>query len=340
MNSIVGFSLFYKLPAQKTKAALSAQNNALGYFTHLQHRSISIGESRLELWGHNNLQDRIHTLPDGSLLALIGSPLGGKSLADAGEMILKTQHMEAFELPWDGRAILLLISADGKCWTMWNDWLGNIPVFHAEVDGGRIASTLEPVTVSAAGFSSDDFFLPGLVSLLINGHYLSDWTLYKGMNIVPPDSAAEWDEKGFRAKKLWTVQPSQSRWEAGWDSLVDEMHELSRQAIAEALRSQPEWSLPLSSGLDSRLIAGVAAELGVNAHAFAYGASNTTDVVFSRQVANALNLPWKHIDLPKDFLVNYTRPWANWFGSAISSLTTRSGTPIPSAADSPSRATS
>ena len=66
-----------------------------------------------------------------------------------------------FELPWEGRVILLRISSGGKRWTMWNDWLGSIPVFYAEIESGRIASTLEPVTVAAADYTPDNFFMPG-----------------------------------------------------------------------------------------------------------------------------------------------------------------------------------
>jgi hypothetical protein len=137
------------------------------------------------------------------------------------------------------------------------------------------------------------------------------------MKALPPDSLAEWDEKGFRVNPLWTVEPSQSRWEAGWDDLVDEMHELSQKAVADTLKSHPKWILPLSSGLDSRLIAGVAAEAGADAHAYAWGGPHTTDVVYSQKIAKALGFPWKRIDLPKDFLSKYTPHWADWFGSAM-----------------------
>ncbi len=317
MNSIIGFSLFYKLPAQRMDAALAAQELALSNFTRLQRRSITIGGSRLELWGHNDLHSRIVNLSDGSFLALIGSPVGNDPLVDVGEHIKNLRNAHEFQIPWDGRAILLRISADGQRWTMWNDWLGSIPVFHATMDGGRVASTIEPVPVSAGGYTSDDFYLPGLTALLINGHPISDWTIYMDMKVVPQDSAAEWDEKGFRANQVWAVRPSQSRWEAKWDDLVDEMYEVSRQAIADVLRSQSEWTLPLSSGLDSRLIAAVAAKENVNVRAYAYGASNSTDVVYSREIAQALGFPWKLISLPNDFLTRQTKRWANWFGSGM-----------------------
>jgi len=151
----------------------------------------------------------------------------------------------------------------------------------------------------------------------MNGHFISDWTLYKGMNIIPPDSRMEWDERGFEAERLWTVEPSQDRWETGWDDLVDEMYELSHKAISDTLKTQPNWILPLSAGLDSRLIAAVGADLGVNFHAYAWGEQESTDAIYSRQIAKALGVSWKRIDLHKDFLSRYTSQWADLFGSSM-----------------------
>ncbi|MEW6285723.1 MAG: hypothetical protein AB1509_05820 [Chloroflexota bacterium] len=313
MQSIVGFTVFSNLPQDRLKALETAHRRALQYFPRLQRRSFTIGETHLEVWGRNGMEERLHTLPDGSLLALIGSPHGKVNLADVQDALLA----DRFELPWDGRVILLKISADGKRWTLWNDWLGSIPVFHAAIGHGRIASTLEPVVVASAAYTADDFFSQGLVALLVAGHFVLDWTLYKGMKVIPPDSRMEWGDGGFRAETLWTVQPSQSRWEAGWDDLVDEMHELSHKAVADVLKTQPEWILPLSAGLDSRLIAGVGAEIGAEMLAYAWGEPNATDVVYSREIAKTLGIPWKRIDLNKDFLVTYTPRWADLFGSSM-----------------------
>lgn len=317
MGSIVGFSLFRGLETVVAKRLLASQEQALSHFEHLERKTVPLGLTRLEIWGHNDVSERIHTLPDDSRLVLIGSPHQEIDWLKVQENLSKIKKAADFTPPWDGRVVLLRVSADGRRWTMWNDWLGSIPVFHAEIGGGRVASTLEPVVVASAGYTPDDFFLPALVSLLINGHYLADWTLYKDMKVIPPDSRMDWDENGFRAEKLWTVEPSQSRWEAGWDDLVDEMHELSRQAVIQALSGHPKWILPLSSGLDSRLIAGVAAEVGADAHAYAWGAPHTTDVVNSQKIARALGLPWKRVDLPRDFLLKYTQRWADLFGSSM-----------------------
>ncbi len=313
MNSLVGFTVSRGLSKNNRAALEHAHLSALSQFDHLERQSQIIGETHLEMWGHPGTGERIYTLPDGSLMVLVGSPHNMVAWEDVQDKFLSNE----FELPWEGRVVLVRINADGKRWTMWNDWLGSIPVFHAKIGSGWITSSIEPVVVAAAGYTPNNFFLPGLVSLLLNGHFISDWTLYKEMQSVPPDSVTVWDEDGYRTKQVWSVEPSQSRWETNWDDLVDEMYELSRNAISGILKTHSTWILPLSSGMDSRLIAGVAANVGAKVYTYAYGSSEMTDVVYSRQIAKILRFPWKHIDLPKDFLVKYTRHWADWYGSSL-----------------------
>jgi hypothetical protein len=256
-------------------------------------------------------------LEEGGYLTIIGSPAGSISVDSLKTTLQAEIGHSDFQVPWNGRAVVFNISADGKHWTMWNDWCGSIPVFHAQIGEGRIASTLEPVVVAGAGYTPDDFFLPGLVSLLINGHFLGEWTLYEGMKVVPPDCVAEWDDDKFHWKRLWTVEPSDERWDRSWDELAEEMYELSRQAIADVLKTQRAWILPLSGGLDSRLIAAVGAEMGVDFYAYTYGPPAWDETLHARQVAQALNLPWKRVDLGTDYLAKYTPMWADWFGSAL-----------------------
>jgi hypothetical protein len=317
MGSIVGFTLHRNIPLNLAKKAEEAQNRALAHFPHLEIRSLILGESRLDIWGHSDINGCLHTLKDGSQLVLVGSPVGETRLTAVEVELEKETSTASFELPWDGRVILLKISPDGCRWTMWNDWVGSIPVFHTPLGKGWIAGTLEPVVTAASNFSKEDIFLPSLLSLMIHGHYMADWTLFKSMKIVSPDSAAEWEEGSFKCKSKFSVQPSQDRFEASWDEMVDEMYALSRKAIEQIIHTQPAWLLPLSGGLDSRLIAAVGADLGADMHAFSWGAANSADVVYGEQIAQVLGLPWERIDLGQDYLVNFTPIWADLFGSAM-----------------------
>ena len=145
---------------------------------------------------------------------------------------------------------------------MWTDWVGSIPVYYAQLDHGWIASTLEPVVVAAAEFSGEDISIPALLCELVDGQFLDSSTLFTGMKIVPADSHATWCDGRFSFRRVAEVLPSCARWETDWDDLVDEMHTLVCQAIRDTLGPGTSWVVPLSSGLDSRLIAAVAVESG------------------------------------------------------------------------------
>lgn len=318
MNSLVGFTLASGLEDRDLKTAIAVQDRVLARYKHLSRVSIRVRETVLELWGHGQLEECVYSPPDGGVLVLVGSPHNRIPWSLVEDKLIRWREQGDFEFPWDGRAILLQISADGRQWKMWNDWVGSIPVFHLTRENWRIASTLEPIVVAAGGLSGTDIFLPGLVSMLINGHLLSDWTLFKPMKVVPPDCLAEWDAQGFCCKQLWTVKPTRDRWETGWYELIDEMYELTSQAIQSALGAQPEWILPLSSGLDSRLIAAVGSKLkDVRLHTYSWGAPDATDVIYAQQVAKTLGLPWKLIEIDADYLVKYTPAWADLFGSSM-----------------------
>ncbi len=315
-GAIIGFTAWRRSSQATVAAARAAQSRVVGRFDHLRTRSLSVGATTLDVWGPDNLDACLHRAPDGSLLLLIGAPHSPVSWPDLPAAFLEGDTSARVELPWEGRVVLLRISPEGETWTLWNDWLGAIPVFHATGPAGPVASTLEPAVVAAMGYGPRDIRLAALLCILINGHLLSDWTFYQGMRTVPPDSVATWDAH-YCQRSLRTVVPSTERWESRWSELVDEKHALATRALSDTLEAAPSWLLPLSGGLDSRLIACIGKALDAHLTAYAWGAADTIDVVCSRAVARALDLPWAHVGLGTGYLATYTRPWAEWFGSSM-----------------------
>jgi hypothetical protein len=313
---IIGFTASLGLDPARAAAADAAAERALRHFPWLTRRTLTAGPTRVEVWGHGSLDDSIHALPDGSLAVRAGWPVGSASWDAVADTLARPDAAERFTLPWEGRVLLLKAGADGA-WTLWNDWNGSIPLFHASVGDARVASTLEPVVVAAAGYGPGDFHFAALVSLLLNGHYIGDWTLYREMKIVVADSVAEWADRGFASRRLWSVAPSEIRWDRGWAELADEMYEVMRAAIVGTLRAAPAWTLPLSGGVDSRLIAAFGAEAGIPMRAYTYGPAAWRDTLYAERVARELGLPWKRVDLGTDYLARYSPMWGDWFGGAM-----------------------
>lgn len=315
-GAIVGFMVYRGSSPGALVAARKAQARVLGRFGHLRAHAIVMGRTTLDVWGPGALETRLHHCPDGSLLALVGAPHGTVSWTDLPRAFLDGDAEADAELPWEGRVVLLRISADGERWTIWNDWMGAITVFHADGPPGTVAGTLEPAVVAAMGYTRGDIRHAALLCILLNGHLLADWTLFNGMRTLPPDSVSRWDG-AFRSRSLGSVSPSRDRWETRWDDLVDEMHALATAAVRATLHSEPAWMLPLSGGLDSRLLACIGTDLQADLAAYAWGSSDTMDVIGSRAVARTLGMPWTHVDLGRAYLATYTRPWAEWFGSSM-----------------------
>jgi len=312
-----GFYLSGSLAPEATKKAISACDQALRHFPWLERKRLQHGAVQFELWGHHDPDESTYLDRSGNLLILVGSPMNVVSWEFALEQLAR-QGDDVFELPWEGRCILIRLSPGGKDWTMWNDWCGSIPVFHTSVKGVPAASSLEPPVVAAAGFTPDDFSKRGIVEMLVHGHFLGTDTLFAEMQTLPPDSVSRWREGKFVGSNvLWTVEPCDSRWDRGWDELADEMHEHTVRAVGYALRQHDKWILPLSGGMDSRLIACVGADQGVDFQAYTYGPATWNEPIYARQVARALDIPWQRVDVGTDYLADYTPLWLDWFGSSL-----------------------
>lgn len=313
----VGFYLSGTLATDATKNAISACNQALRHFPWLKRKRLQHGVSQMELWGRHVPDESIYVDKLGNLFLLVGSPMNVISWADALNQLAR-QGDDAFELPWEGRCILIRVCPDGKDWTIWNDWCGSIPVFHTIVKSVPIVSSLEPPVVVAAGFTPDDFSMRGIVEMLVHGHFLGRDTLFTDMQTLQPDSVSCWRDGTFVGSKvMWSVEPSDSRWDYGWDELADEMHDYTVKAIGEALRSHDKWILPLSGGMDSRLIACVGAEQGTNFQAYTYGPATWNEPIYARQIARVLGIPWQKVDVGANYLADYAQMWLNWFGSSL-----------------------
>ncbi len=75
--------------------------------------------------------------------------------------------------------------------------------------------------------------------------------------------------------------------------------------------------LPLSSGMDSRLIAAVAADQHLQVEAYSYGPPEWAEVNNARQLAAVLKIPWQRIELGLNYRADFTRSWLKWFGSSL-----------------------
>lgn len=106
---------------------------------------------------------------------------------------------------------------------------------------------------------------------------------------------------------------------ASEEDLLAEAAEVLR-AIFGDLAQQGPFLLPLSGGLDSRLIAAMLARSGAKVRTFTFGSFGSAEVPLARRVAHELGLPWEMVSLRPDDYVTYGKRVVDLTGGTLSPM--------------------
>ncbi|MEY4938628.1 MAG: hypothetical protein RIQ93_363 [Verrucomicrobiota bacterium] len=174
-----------------------------------------------------------------------------------------------------------------------SDWLGTQPCFYNEKTGVSSACIHDVIDYRNLDFDAD-----GLIDYLDFGFCAFGRTPVRHVRFVPPCTRLVADAQGrLREESLpdpvdsWvgrTTQPHEAM-----DRLRQEINQWERSVAGEII-------LPLSGGLDSRLLAHFVHEKS-RLRAFTYGVSarqeNSREVTRARLVAQRLGISWENIRL-------------------------------------------
>ena len=290
MPSLVGFALLEGVSGRALSRADERLVRALRHRTDLKSADTSVGGTRVIVWGRGSVEDIVRS-ESGRVSFRIGDPSGATGLS---------------------------VSIEAGTWTIENDWAGSVPVFWAErPQGVRVVSTLEPMARAAAGIGPELISPTDVYSLLTHGYYLGSRTLYEGLAALQPDSVLELGHRPTTTRSRRTLTATEDRWNAGWDDLADELQHLTQNALGRGLEAGSSWDLPLSGGMDSRLIAAVGNAIGADLRTWTYGPADWRDVIYARRVATMLRLEWRRVPLTPGYLTRANAAWADWFGSSL-----------------------
>ena len=298
MDRVVGFSVLTDASERQLRDHDQALERALRHFPWLARRQLAVGTATVVLWGHGDLMAAVREQTDTRVQLTVGSR----------------------SEPGSERSLTVEVGGPHpQSWSIQTDWTGSIPVFHAGDEHRSFVSTLEPVVVAAASLGSGDISPVGLASLLNHGYFVGTTTLFRSMSSLQLDAVTTWKDGTLSVVPLTSVEPSDARWSVAWDEFVRRRRWMTffTSAIRESLRVEPSWTLPLSGGFDSRLIAAVARREGIPVRAVTYGSRSWPDVAYAEAVARRLGIPWRRIELGTDYLSRYSSAWADWFGSSL-----------------------
>jgi len=156
--------------------------------------------------------------------------------------------MFAFAL-WDPRSARLLLARDR---------VGKKPLFYAVRDGILYFASSYRAVHSARGAdtAADPEAVAGFLSL---GYIPAPGTIHPSIRKLPAAHRAVVDAHGMDIRPYWDVARTAAPFEGTWDDAVDRLDALIQTAVSIRLRSDVPLGVFLSGGVDSSLVAAVAA---------------------------------------------------------------------------------
>ena len=127
----------------------------------------------------------------------------------------------------------------------------------------------------------------GVVESLCLGYQLEDITLYSGIKLVPPSSVLIFKGGEIRFIENKRFAGSEPRHDISWKNATEELHFLLLDSLKKRARIDAEYIIPLSGGLDSRCVTGLAHELGLKYRCYTYGVKGCKDIQIAPRVASA-----------------------------------------------------
>ncbi len=319
LAKLIGFSVLSGGDSEARHRFLAEHKVVLRQFPWLtvHQESHAPGHVSVVVWGFGSVAELVQPTTDGQAL-LFATGVRREALRwremEENLAMAAVGRVEA-RLPWEGIVNVVRVGPDGI--QVWNDWTGACKVYAACTASLACVSTLEPVVYRTTQPGIGDIGPAAVYALMTTGHFFGDQTLYESIRVQPPDTVACYAPGSRRVGRCCTIKPSEARWAMGWDELVDEWGALVEEAIAGGLGEPRPLALMLSGGIDSRLIAAIAARRGFALEPISYGNETWQDTQFARGISRALGLAMRTVPIGRDYLRDFTQPWCEWFGASM-----------------------
>ena len=215
-------------------------------------------------------------------------------------MVHALEGMYAFAL-WDGsRQELLLV----------RDRFGEKPLFYGERSGGELlfASELDALL---AGMDEEPDLEPAAVdAFFVFGYVPGPDSIVRGVKQLPPGHLLRWDRRSRQSKveSYWSpVTASAPDSHESFEELVAETARLLERAVESRLISDVPLGVFLSGGLDSTLIAALAAKVSrhpIKTFTVGYDTGAVSETAQARRTARELDTEHHELVLSQEQLLS------------------------------------
>jgi len=198
---------------------------------------------------------------------------------------------DKFPRSLDGSYVIFIADGRRRKFLLFNDYYASRPVFYG-MQGGRFYFSPEAKGVARMPGFDASVDEDALVAFLINGNPLAEKTFYKNVKPLPPGQVLTVADGRVTRSESSRYAPCADTVDRGDDYYVEGLSALLLKAVGKQLRNSDRAFVPLSGGIDSRLIAGCVHRLtGGRLHTVSWGIDESlagSDTVIASQVAEFL----------------------------------------------------
>jgi len=177
------------------------------------------------------------------------------------------------------------------------DWVRSIPLAAARVAAGWSIDHRPLRLRQRAGLRPADIDPDAALAMAMAGYTIDTASLYRGLEVLGPGELMLFDASGVTRHRYYAYRPWRLR---AIDAALAE-RELAETTLAIMERTLTSLGgrtlvVPLSAGLDSRLIVSAARHLGYkNVRCYSYGRAGNFEAAASRIIAERLGYPWRFV---------------------------------------------
>ena len=226
-------------------------------------------------------------------------------------MRLSSRHFHEIVPDMNGSFSVVLVWVDTSIIEVGIDRFGTIPIYYSLGNNGLIVS--DDFWKVTNHISSIDYNPDAVLSMVYLGYVAGYETLLTGINEFPQAATHRIsfvnNNPSISSKRYWMLSyRTDSRLTP--KELRDKLAQIYDNVFTrhcEAITDRG-WDLhiPLSGGLDSRLIAGMFSRKNIPLQAFSYGPSGNMETKYASQIADILGIPLRFIPIDNPKLIEPT----------------------------------
>lgn len=153
----------------------------------------------------------------------------------------------------------------------------------------------------------------GLVSILLTMHIFDGQTLLKGVKRLEAGCILSYEPgKSVREETQYKIRLSMDHYDLPFSAHIDILGNAISDAIIRHTPTKKNYSLLLSGGLDSRMLAGFLAEKNVNFDAITMGIDSDIEMNVANQVAKSMGVGQSRIEVGYDEYAKCALAQAKW----------------------------